>query len=626
MKDSTYYGLASTENSTLRTTDNGKSWEIISLGSANPSAYGNGRLIFGSSENKGLTYSDDGGITKNASNITSGNWGSIIYNSKKDTVYAASLDGQGIVYSKDDGENWYNTNISGNFNSCWLDGDNVCFGSNDGLATLSGTSGNISNKGQVCTSNGIFSTETFNGIDVSIVPVLNKIVAPQIYMEVTGKSFSSEVGDLDLLVEKSRTLYINSSSYSESNIDWENDVGMRPFNATIDDILEDDENYTVGEENVDDTDVMKANIVKVRNYIQYKKNKAIQSMANKVNDCTVDSSNLYDVEGTSSQELMNALETEKMYEDVMKASVISVMTTIYDRIFSFTNSMIRKLIYSGILETLVIVAGDVKKQLTAISKSGATTVTKDDFNINYDFSKGLRVAFDKYLKSLSKQITVVNTSLDKDLIAAAASYYKSVKTNYLDEVNTIVNNITPDITDALNVCNSGLDDYIKTIKNITGNTFSERKEKAITYLNENQTTFDCSDFIEFIFYKFIENLNNSLDINFKYPEDELDSYSLEQKKKILDYLNEIYTKFKERISEYSKYVYDNSSNKDTFISTSNEYLNKSFTNKIKEDINKMTSDEEIDEYEFKGNTYLKFTFEGFLKIYKAVWSASKGLI
>jgi hypothetical protein len=535
MKDKYYFGIGTGENALYKTLDNGETWEIITQGGYKFGDYVNGRIIYASTENKGLSYSDDGGTTRKESNITEGSWGYIIYSSDKKYVYASSLDNKGIVISYNDGETWEWTNIRfGDFNCCW-DPGRVTFGSNNGGVYFKKNVGVWFKIGFVVTPNGSFSTMP---IPANIVPVINKIIAPQIFSEVTGESFKTDIDGLNLLVQENNKLFINSENYYTVNIDWENDVGMKPFNVDISALLNEGENLVLSEIQNHDTETMKKTMQKVKTFIDAKKVNAIKKMAERVTNCNIDSSNLLEIEATK-QQTLDAIETEKMYEGVLKASVVSVMTTIYNRIFSLSDATIRKLIYAGIYETIIISAGSVKKQLDEIINSGGKVVKPENFNISYDFSKGLKVAINKYLNSVSNSITVINNSNDKDLIGVAVDFYKSNRQDYIYQASSIFNKIKINLSEE------------KNIDNLSA-------EKIISFM------------LERVFSEF----RNSLEIEFKYFTDELKDYETEDKQKIYGYLNAIYKKFEERLLEYTKYIYDQELDLELIIDKIKDILSK----------------------------------------------------
>ena len=535
MKDKYYFGIGTGENALYKTLDNGETWEIITQGGYKFGDYVNGRIIYASTENKGLSYSDDGGTTRKESNITEGSWGYIIYSSDKKYVYASSLDNKGIVISYNDGETWEWTNIRfGDFNCCW-DPGRVTFGSNNGGVYFKKNVGVWFKIGFVVTPNGSFSTMP---IPANIVPVINKIIAPQIFSEVTGESFKTDIDGLNLLVQENNKLFINSENYYTVNIDWENDVGMKPFNVDISALLNEGENLVLSETQNHDTETMKKTMQKVKTFIDAKKVNAIKKMAERVTNCNIDSSNLLEIEATK-QQTLDAIETEKMYEGVLKASVVSVMTTIYNRIFSLSDATIRKLIYAGIYETIIISAGSIKKQLDEIINNGGKIAKPENFNISYDFSKGLKVAINKYLNSVSNSITVINNSNDKDLIGVAVDFYKSNRQDYIYQASSIFNKIKINLSEE------------KNIDNLSA-------EKIISFM------------LERVFSEF----RNSLEIEFKYFTDELKDYETEDKQKIYGYLNAIYKKFEERLLEYTKYIYDQELDLELIIDKIKDILSK----------------------------------------------------
>lgn len=519
MKNKKYFGLANGENGLYKTLDNGQTWESISLENSQSGDLCFGRIIFGSNENKGLTYSDDGGVTRNPSNITDGNWGLIRYSKDRKLAYASSFDNRGVVVSRDCGETWEETSITdGTYNISWVnDNGDVVFGGNDGGVVL-GKKETPFGLGTVATPNGNINT----AVEKKLIPVINKIIAPQIYLEITGKRYYNNVEDLNLLKPEVREFYINSDNIYETNIDWEQDLGMRPFKITIEDILPESTNITTVEAiKNNDTEIMKKNIEKVRKFITAKKNAALQEMSKRILNTKVDNSNIMEMEDVTPQETLDAVTTQKSYADVLKASTIVVMNNIYERLFAFDNAMIRKLIYAGIYETIVIIAGNLKRQLDLLE---GETVEAKDINIKYDFSKGLKVAFDKYLYNVSHLVTVLNEAQDKDLIAVAADYYRSQKSNYLKQAADIFKNIKIETSDC------------KRVAEIS--------------------SYTADSFINDMYKKTLLEFQKTLNINFKFPTD-LDAYTIEERKIICKYSEVIHKKFISRCFEYTKYIFEN---------------------------------------------------------------------
>jgi len=525
MKNKKYFGLANGENGLYKTLDNGQTWESISLENSQSGELCFGRIIFGSNENKGLTYSDDGGITRNPSNITDGNWGLIRYSKDRKLAYAASFDNRGVVVSRDYGEFWEETSITdGSYNTSWTnDNGDVVYGGNDGGVIYDGNNNGVVigipfGLGTVATSNGNINTS----VEKKLIPVINKIIAPQIYLEITGKRYYNNVEDLNLLKPEAREFYINSDNIYETNIDWEQDLGMRPFKITIEDILPENTNVTIAESiKNNDTEIMKKNIEKVRNFITARKNAALQEMSKRILDAKVDNSNIMELEEVTPQETLDAVTTQKSYADVLKASTVVVMNNIYERIFAFDNSMIRKLIYAGIYETIVIIAGNLKRQLDSLE---GERLEAKDINIKYDFSQGLKVAFDKYLYNVSHLVTVLNEAQDKDLIAVAADYYRSQKSNYLKQAADIFKNIEIETNDC------------------------KRVAEISSYTADN--------FVNDMYKKILLEFQKTLNINFKFPTG-LEAYTIKERKIICKYSEIIHKKFISRCFEYTKYVFEN---------------------------------------------------------------------
>ena len=101
MNSPNYKALANNEYEVYESLDNGKSWDFKATSAGANSATLSGRIIYGSTINQGLRYSDDEGETIVASDHPTGNYDGIIWDSKS-KVFAHSIDDGSILVSTDD--------------------------------------------------------------------------------------------------------------------------------------------------------------------------------------------------------------------------------------------------------------------------------------------------------------------------------------------------------------------------------------------------------------------------------------------------------------------------------------------------------------------------------------------
>lgn len=583
MENKDYYGIGSTENGNYKTLDNGLTWFQISSNGDCEINGANGRIILCSQTDKGLSYSDDGGETINPSNIRNGNWANLIYSKDKKEVYATRDDGS-IAKSLNEGETWeiiFNSSQNGNikFNSSWLDENgNVNFGGNFAGFTVSPNGSGLANIGLVNTSNGAFSTVTFEDGVVSLIPVLNKIVAPKIYYEATGRIFQNDIGEIDTLLKEAQLLYVSPEQCLSEVIDWENDVGMRPFTITLSDLLDDTENVALTTKVYDnDTPTMKKTISTIRKYIDRRKELIIREAASELQPLNVNTDNIINSDETEESKL-NALEVQKVYTDVQKYGALAILGTAFNRIFLSTDVFIRKLIYAAIYEEIVAVAGSIKIQLDKInSQGGEKTVTENDFKINYSLPRGVKTAFDKYLKSISNVITSVDDSNDKQYIMQASKYYNNSKADFIEQAYKVIASVAP--------------------------------EKLIEKTVKKGETFDCSNYVKNLYKNLIFQFNNNLNIVYSFPSDL--NNNLNDIKKVIFYLKIIYKKFEERLADYSDYIFENIFT--DFVSASNDLVNSKAQKYFEENEGTFTPDYET-------------IRKGFLLLFRNSWYSSEELI
>src|SRR5574344_708461 len=249
---------ANSENEYLTSTDNGRTWKLTGTGSFNCIYSYNKRLIGGSKKNLGLLYSDDGGISWQSSNITSGNWGDVEYS--VDRIYAGSFDDNGIVYTTDNGENWYYSTEEGNYVSNAKSDSMLYMAGSTGVSSVYKGVANLIdiNSSTLSSGNGsvyfnsldrlefdlhskMLSNDEIDGI---LMIIINKVVYPVLCDRILGtRKFIDASPYVSLKNAQSKRIIVgNDDPYKiyryTSIIDWENDIGMRKIGTmTISDLL-----------------------------------------------------------------------------------------------------------------------------------------------------------------------------------------------------------------------------------------------------------------------------------------------------------------------------------------------------------------------------------------------------
>lgn len=493
MYNATYKGIANDEYGLYETLDNGRTWVL--KGSAPPTSCAKSevhqRIIYGSEENQGLRYSDDGGVTLIASDHPTGNWDGITY--KNDKVYAHSMDGLGIFTSEETesngiGEIWTKVCDAGEtLNETYTLKDGSVGFSANGILTVVNANNEVENfpnskieSGEVVL-NDIEDDIRFGG---GLLFVLNKIMLPKLVFDLTGtenqeilNSFSDGLTMGAVSYNKYFTdnqLFFGRASEGKdfTNADFQNIVGMMPLVIKNEDFADEIDTTTIpiseSANLPEETHETLADTLSILDDIlEIKKEYAVEKMTEKILSVEVDCSNLID-ETLTQEEQENALYMQKLFLDVQKGSTISIVGTMLSSIYSFDTARKIALLKAAIHETIIKEASSIQYQLKQIERKLNTpdyTITKEDLTINYDFATGLETAIKNYLDTVFRNIRM-KLENPKDLKSIAAAWYKDY---YRDEVlqgisnaleSRIITVSDPDVTTV-----EGVKDYLDSIYN-----------------------------------------------------------------------------------------------------------------------------------------------------------------
>lgn len=615
----------------LESSTNGRNWTIKNANSFNDVIKIGNRLVAGSKENYGLLYSDDYGLSWINSNITTGNWGNLVYMNK--IIYACSMDGKGIDQSSDIGEN-YEVDISqGTYSTKYITGDGtVSYVGGDGVIKLPSTLINPMNNARLI-DNGFVSFdskeiyELFESygmsskilsmaeIDGLILILINKITYPYICYQILGTS--SMIDDTSFITLKSgetkKIVFASQDVYKISRytsiIDWENDIGMKPFTTiSIADLLGED---TVEDEPLNDINANRTNynkkltslIKKISSYITYKRNIAYQYYVNKIEEIKVDTTDI--VDNSSSTDMIESnLEVLSTLLSSQKDSALLLIQQLLTEIFTFNESSVKSLINSAIYETVKASAGLMKINLIDINhmmvNNKKYTIDNNRLLFTYDFYKGLENAFDRYIESVSKNILMINENSDKDIIKVAATYYKNTeRSDLIDNITTELRTISFRNTEIVNGVQDNINTFMTEIKNYLLNNLTVSSTVKKTYISNLYSTYIFDYAEKSNTNKIILEFFNTYNINFKnylnnelkfsyFSDDESELSKLAndaEKERCYGYLNEIHQKFIDRCEELLMFVFENYANYTTTV----EYIHGRISSLIDEHINTIIS-------------------------------------
>lgn len=601
---------ANSEDEYLTSTDNGRTWKLTGTGSFNCIYSYNKRLIGGSKKNLGLLYSDDGGISWQSSNITSGNWGDVEYS--VDRIYAGSFDDNGIVYTTDNGENWYYSTEEGNYVSNAKSDSMLYMAGSTGVSSVYKGVANLIdiNSSTLSSGNGsvyfnsldrlefdlhskMLSNDEIDGI---LMIIINKVVYPVLCDRILGtRKFIDASPYVSLKNAQSKRIIVgNDDPYKiyryTSIIDWENDIGMRKIGTmTISDLLGtdiDDVALSGSVINSNNNKKLDDLIEKVQGFISYKKNLAFANGKKAITDCTINASADIVALSSSSTMALNNVDMLNTLDDSQKQSVTLVLSKMLDMIFTFDEPAIRSLINGALAETVMDTAGMIRLKLLKANQElyqskKSFVVDPSSFKFTYNFYKGLNEAFSKYMSRMSSNISIVNSNGDKDVILSASTFYKNEEREELvDEAVSVLKGTSFKNDSYIVGIQQNIDEYFGKVKTVLKNSkelSTSEKEDAIGKIShsfEYDDVIQSKDILMTFFTTLRTNYYYSIQKNipfkfFKNYNDSLDGFTEKEKDRAYSYLNEIHEKFLDRCVELLQFQYDNYSN----IEAASELLN-----------------------------------------------------
>lgn len=507
MKGKNYYGTGDDEYNSYRTEDNGKTWSTTGV-SRCPGEKVYDRIIYGSTNNGGLTYSDDGGTTVVQSDRTAGNWGNIVYTTAEKTteenhgfiVYASSLDKDLVVYTEDLGETWKDLAGAASGNQVKVIEGAVYIYGNGPVTKIEGTTATVIAQNAIPVDGGLISEDIAAEPKVEGVlkVVLNKLFLPILAKRFTGmkyEDFCDMVPDITL-GNVSYTKAVFGNSIEEDDIDYEYYCNMSPFSYSLRDIIgtEVSENtqlvyYSSIDDELESNTVLQEMFDSMDRIMDIKRNITLTTAVDTIYKAgQVDLSPLAEID-QSSEEYSNAVDYANMLIKVSRTATASMIGTIINKLYTLDNLRRMTILKAAIFETLKEAAGAISQKLVSIKKKISADifyVSEGDFDgIELKFGDGLNKALDNYIKAIASLISFDadsgQTGRQYEIITAAETY-KAHKGEWTDYIVSHIK--LPDVKyETLNPYIDDLNEFKDKINNISTKYYENKEACMDAYYN-----------------------------------------------------------------------------------------------------------------------------------------------
>ena len=506
MKDSSYYGLGNDEYNLFKTLDNGKTWLVKGI------ATGEGkqvydRIIFGSTNNGGLTYSDDGGETIMNSDHTTGNWGNIVYvrnnmdeeeEQQQYTVYASSLDDETIVYSIDLGETW--TEIPGavaGTEAKVIDGVVYIYG--EGAVTkIEGITPTVVAQNATLINGELKAEQIESGaVEGVLSVVLNQLFLPLFCRRFAGMSFNKLcqlTPDMTLgNIQYSNIIYGQDGTSEKNEMDYEYYCNMRPMSYSLSDIISTtfSENeqlvlYSTVDDELVDNSILRQTFGYIDDIMCSYRDIVKTVVVKRIMGVEVDISSLEDIDQTS-EDYVNAVKYANMMINVQKGSVASILGTVINKVFALDNVRKLAILKAALFECVTTQAGSIAYQLNAIKEKLNRSyffVNENDFSVSFKFGDALDTAIRKYTEAIFR---LVNFDSDVDMADkyekyTAAEAYKNNRQYLLDyvikETESSLNSIDWSAMQSPAIYNEDIETFKNNIDGIYNDYIQAKKDAS----------------------------------------------------------------------------------------------------------------------------------------------------
>lgn len=454
----------------------------------------------------------------------------------------------------------------------------------------------------------IFSYEE---IDQKVLEFLNVVLVPYLNLQLYGtrEGIYNYINSPSTFADGSPkyTIVSNDETYQierfTSIIDFETQCGMIPFkNLTFGELVKNEApnvNFALYDfDAYEESDQLKDFMRLVKTYVNDRKEYEFKKLQKSVNEIDVDLTGIIgSTDGGDPQAGLAAIQQMNMYLDSLKEATTEMYDQFLLLLFAFDSSVIKRLMIAAVFEMVQKTASQIKSSFILINKRIAGTseeyeIDLDSFSFDYDIIYGLDSAMNKYLSSLSNNVSVLSSEKDKEYIDASCAYYKEGKSKLVDQVigyvssissinNSTIYNFSPQdinnnfsafkalVVSTLNSAAANNKNIIQT-ETLIDTAF---QNYVFNYRDESTEKQKLQRYIDEVYRNFNSELRNRMiDLEFDYLNGE--EMDLQSTQKIHKYLGEIYSKFKIRCQELFSVLYEQFSTekKADFVRDRTDYL------------------------------------------------------